>query len=970
MSSRVVTIGDGVKLTYQKDPRNRRISKLVKVDIPPALKNKTQEIENKVVRLLSEVSFSKEGVPFVKRVRPDKTVFQAMDKYLPYTGLKNLTTNKPKYFLGPGLFTPSAFNFAGKQKKPFKPNKPRNKPIEVNGPSVMNTLASFLPTSPNRSKMSITNRLREGYVCMPQTFMYRAFKANTGKSYFNYVMAKNNGGVKNVSPLPPNYSQVSPSYNVKGGGITYVASGTEGATFMGCMDNTCKEKVLIKASVANLPYRDSRPAMEFKINKDIFNKCKDATPHIVMPYIMNICSPEDAFLPMSDKRLSKNKITKDSRLAIGYYEFYNGGNLFSWMERRSKTFTEKQLRTIIFQMLWTMGIMYRKVPSFRHNDLHIQNIFIKTGDNIAKNGNTKYGKLFSVPNVGIMSAVGDFGWAKTDNKPHPNVNSGAFKNSHGISKNTTPRHDVYVFLASLYLFLMEHNKFADTKRFIEKVLGLKENQVINNIRLRANKKSIPTPELMLMNDYFKEFRVKKETAINVTKKSPAKKSTPPQNNKLLSNIKRNIMSTKESDACGKRTAPKQGGIRAMSVEQMMAFIKDNGTPEAKAALDLYKKKPKRSQVCYILTTFRSGRKLAGLTVPVTKNNNKNNSNSNNNNNNNNIEMIALKPKKAITSMNKLELMNFIVSRGGSVPTNATMKNLVGMARAMNNSPRKPVIKKAKTINYVKINASRKAPRREKPAIVPAANKLNATERRMLNTLTNRLFNNMPTNNNANVRRNKARKMAKNKMMALRKRVRNVFGNNTHLNANMTNNLVPPTVRNVAPSNKKMSPVRKTMSPKPRVAKVIRPVNGVVNMYKYTLNNNKNITENKITKGLRVDGKLVRTMPRADINKILRRVGMDPKTVKSKADAAKAVFVKRSKYVKRYQSKKAEEQSAKNFMDQIKKNKIRMENAQLLKIEKARENARKAAEYKFKPSRTAGTLNSNARSKLFSRLGLK
>jgi len=923
MSRRVVTTGDGVKLIYEPDKKYKEINRLVKVNIPPRLERKRKEIERNAQKL-EEVVFDNKGRQTLKTV----------------TYKKN---NKGDYQISSFSYQPLSMFLSGKRalsrKSSKGPMKIPNKPIEINAPGVISTMVSYLP----KTKMSIANRIRGGDVCMPQNFMYRAFKPNAGKSYFNYVIARNTKGVRNLAPLPPNYSKMSPTYTTPGGGIVRVAEGTEGVTFMGCMSNDCEEKVLIKASIANQPYRDSKPATEFKINKEIFNKCKDATPHIVMPYVMNICKPEDAFLRLAN--ISNTNVKPTSRLAVGYYEFYNGGSLFSWMKRRAKTFTEKQVKTILFQILWTLGIMYRRVPSFRHNDLHIQNIFIKTGEKISKTGSTSYGKMFRVPNIGIMSAVGDFGWSKTSNKPHPNVNSNEYKNTYGISKETTIRQDTYVFLASLYVFLMEYDKFNDTKRFIEKVLGLKRDEALNGIRLRANRKSIPSPEMMLKNEYFKEFRVKKEQEV-----APP---PPPPNNNLLRNIKRNIMSTKESDACGKRTAPKQGGIRGMSVEQMIDFIKTKGTPAAKAALSVYKKKPKRGQVCYILTTFRAGRTLVGLSVPPA---------TNNNNNNNNIELIELKAKKPLTNMSKVELMNFIVSKGGNLPNDATMKNLIRMARSMNSPSPRPLAMKTTTINTMNIKGTRVRPApRERPTIAPASSRLNATEKRLLNILTNRMYNSM-ANNNKN--RNKARTMAKNKMMAIRNRMRQAFGTNTHLNTSMANNIMPP-VRKIPPK-----PVP-AMSPKPRVARVVRPVNGAINLYKYTLDNMKNITENKIIAGLRVEGKLVRSLPRSELNKILRRVGYDPKTIKSKAEAAKAIFVKRSKYIKPYKSMKAERANVKKFQDEIDINKKRIENEELKRIEALRNIQRKGAEYKFESSKPKVVkMPPNARAKLFARLGLK
>ena len=179
---------------------------------------------------------------------------------------------------------------------------------------------SYNPVSPDYSKLNTESSIRLSNKCMPQTFLYRSFKPSPGKKYFNYVSSN---GIKNIVPN-----------NKTTQGIVYVTSGTEGASFVGCVKEDCKEKVLIKASVANKPYNNSAPAREFKMNRDIFLKCKDSSPHIVMPYLMQICPQNKAFLPLKNQRLPKNmNIKKDSQLAIGYYEFYNGGDLMGWMKR-------------------------------------------------------------------------------------------------------------------------------------------------------------------------------------------------------------------------------------------------------------------------------------------------------------------------------------------------------------------------------------------------------------------------------------------------------------------------------------------------------------------------------------------------------------------------------------------------------------------------------------------------------------
>ena len=936
MSRRVVTTSNGVKIIYQKD-RRLNANKLVDVQIPQRLQGREKQIKESA-RQKAEVKFHSNGKPYI-----ETTNYRANGN-IASKGVMSVT----QYLQQKELLKKPLFQIKNAPRASLSPQgfEVRNK-----SPS-----PSYNPASPNYSKLSPESSIRMSDKCNPQTFLYRSFKPKSGESYFNYVNAN---GIKNVvrnTIMLPN----SPTFRNPRQGIVYVASGTEGASFVGCLGPDCKEKVLIKASVANKPYKESLAAKEFKINRDIFLKCKDSTPHIVMPYLMQICPPKKAFLPMGNRRLPQNmNIKKDSHLAIGYYEFYNGGDLLGWMKRHEKSVTEKIVKTIIFQILWTLGVMYKKVPSFRHNDLHPANVFIKSGT--AETGSRKYGAMFSVPNAGIISAVGDFGWAHSKSHRNPKVNSGNYKQNYGINRNKTTGQDVHLFLNHMYNLLKSMGKFQKTQDFLVEAMGAKELGNVNSNKIKShrlieNNSRVKSVGDILKLPYFDDFRVKKpKPQVQVRKNSP---KPAPKKNKILNKIKSNNMATRESNLCGKRAAPKAGGIKAMSVDEMISVIKKQGTPGAKAMLDAFKTKPKRAHACYILTQFRAGRKVIGMNVG-------NNNNNNSNNNNNNIEMIELRSRKPVLGMNKTELKNFIRSKGKNVPTNAKMANLVKMAKSVNNRPSPRVKPKsaAPMINYLKVKGTRVKKQMERP-VLAKGKPLTKNERRALNALTERIYNSMnrPVNANFNTLRSQARNRAIAKMTTIKK-------NMTETGLNENYKLTMSAVNRMMPRRKR-SPVRVTIvqkraSPVVRRSPVKRNYNPKTNMTRYSVNS---------TGKFRIGQKLCDTYSRRELDSMAARVGLNPREFKN-VKALCAGIMNKVKIVP-YKTAARIEKNQNKMMANMKKNYEKNQENKLRKIlemrKKVREMEMKRREERSRPGPVVvpRAPENNRRLALFKSLGIK
>ena len=228
---------------------------------------------------------------------------------------------------------------------------------------------AYKPNSPPKKtdKYNKLKKIRSELLCQPQDFMYREFKIAPGskRSFFNFVKTRNTNGFSDVLKMPANISR----------GLLPVGKGEQGVVLVGCIDDTCKTKVAMK-----IPSKGSEKdaIREFKNSEMIYNGCSRHSPHIVQPIVQKKCGSS----------------------SVSYYEFFNGGSLDSWIPRHTKSLTLNNYKTILFQILYTLQVIYDKFPQFRHHDLHTGNIMVRT-DGIPSSGYTRYGSHI-VKNDGIF----------------------------------------------------------------------------------------------------------------------------------------------------------------------------------------------------------------------------------------------------------------------------------------------------------------------------------------------------------------------------------------------------------------------------------------------------------------------------------------------------------------------------------------------------------------------------------------
>ena len=344
-------------------------------------------------------------------------------------------------------------------------------------------------------------------------------------------MTDTKSAVKRVMINSPCSTKMNKFKNVR-----VIGKGEHGTVYHACLNEACKMKFAVKVSNENL-------TAEHNLTKKFINMVgKNAAADV---YALEKC---------------KN----DNRL---YSEFLEGQPFAKLLPKLNKNPTK--IRSIVIQVLKILKTIYEKNSSFRHNDLHLENIFITAG-----------GKVRII----------DFGLGFSNSTKNPEVNnSGSYLVPYGIYRGNPKMYDVHFFLNSLF----NHKKHLDdnTRKFIEDVIPSKYLGVNGTHIYAARLKPLKTGSTLLdIPTYTRLFNhpyIKGSTLSGILRTIPkaAPKSTPivtKKKNKTPSSESMSAKIRKATEAYAKSkqtTQKKRPGIVAKKATPPKATAKAK-TPES------------------------------------------------------------------------------------------------------------------------------------------------------------------------------------------------------------------------------------------------------------------------------------------------------------------------------------------------------------------------------------------------------
>ena len=169
--------------------------------------------------------------------------------------------------------------------------------------------------------------------------------------------------------------------------------------------------------------------------------------------------------------------------------------------------SEHQMSSIITQVLYTLYRVNKSIPSFRHHDLHQDNVMIVR--DVPRNLTLEYPvnsrNKYTFNNGGVRAVIIDFGLAHVNGVSNPKIEDGGFKHA-GIHPKSHSIYDTHFFLNAIYLMIINKSLEPATsvtntnkrtriiksiervQRYIEKhfeikYLGMRDTKLITGGRL-------------------------------------------------------------------------------------------------------------------------------------------------------------------------------------------------------------------------------------------------------------------------------------------------------------------------------------------------------------------------------------------------------------------------------------------------------------------------------------------------------
>lgn len=324
------------------------------------------------------------------------------------------------------------------------------------------------------------------YNCEPAKALY---KVTNGSNRYGFRLMK----VVSEAPLRLGYEK---GFKVRDG-IGMIGKGAYGTVYIGCIDKACKKEVAIKMA------SDKENRLEYNFMK----KFEGVSPNITHVYYYKKC-------PKPVK-------------SVLYLEYYSFGSVKRLLGKYENKLRKLHARVILFQIIWTLSELHKKFPTFRHNDLHNDNVFID--ERVTTKGSVLYGN-FLVPNIGMNAVIGDFGFAnmQADGFKNPKVQSREFTAEYGIARNSDYRYDIHFFLNDIHMTSNNESVKKFIKRHFPPEYLTSNSGVVEKNRLKygVDHSKLPTFDQLLGDKIFRFFRPRGNTVIPPVNRFPKTGNSP------------------------------------------------------------------------------------------------------------------------------------------------------------------------------------------------------------------------------------------------------------------------------------------------------------------------------------------------------------------------------------------------------------------------------------------------------------
>lgn len=228
---------------------------------------------------------------------------------------------------------------------------------------------------------------------------------------------------------------------------------------------------------------------------------KKASPHFVFVYCNADCrhlaSKLNAVIPSSRMKDSSKIQLKYNN--VSFMEQFSS-DMTHWIRGKSRSVTDETMQKALFGVIYTLAVLQKAYPGFRHNDLSTNNVLVKS---LRKPMNTGYvfqGQSFYVPSMPVLVALSDYDFTHVPGH-HSLANERIIGGKYQVTETPNKTYDTHFFLKTVLKNLLAG------KRKVPKTYAFLESLPFQEVD-RLDTKQIPglEPDVLLRHPYFDSLR--------------------------------------------------------------------------------------------------------------------------------------------------------------------------------------------------------------------------------------------------------------------------------------------------------------------------------------------------------------------------------------------------------------------------------------------------------------------------------
>lgn len=226
---------------------------------------------------------------------------------------------------------------------------------------------------------------------------------------------------------------------------------------------------------------------------------RHASPHFVFVY----CNADCRNLAPRLRPLLQERFKTATKIQLKYnnacfMEMFTS-DMTKWLRGRSATVNDAVVRAAIFGVLYTLAVLHKAYPGFRHNDLSTNNVLVKKLRKPATWGYSFGGNTYLAKDVPVLVAINDYDFTHVPD--HPTLaNERILGGKYSVTDAPNKTYDTHFFLKSVLKSISKKKTLVATHAFLDS-LPLKSQD-------RLDKTEIPglEPEVLLLHPYFDSLR--------------------------------------------------------------------------------------------------------------------------------------------------------------------------------------------------------------------------------------------------------------------------------------------------------------------------------------------------------------------------------------------------------------------------------------------------------------------------------